>query len=564
MFIAHGEKVRKHSRWILGGILLLLIPSFIAMFTTGSRERRAEGLPTLRGKPVNAVEFETAKQTVRDQSVINTGRQMPRTPEAEEIVTQQAMIQMLLLRKAGELGIRVPDSALLQQIRSQRIFASETGQFNPEAYRRFMIFLNNHGISEERFEHLIRRQMIVGQLQAMVADTAQVTPQEAELTYAPLHEKLWIDLVAFDVTNNTEQVSVSDDDARAAFDQNKEPYRKPAQVKVRYALFAFDEMKKKAKITDAEIQEAYEQGKAHDTNVVAGVTNAVEAAKEQIRQDLLMVSAQRLAGEQAERFSVKLVPEANAPRPDFAKLAAEFGAKVGETGYFSQTDTIEGVKGGRALIQAAFALSFRPEPPFTDPVAGTDGYYVLEYLDGKPSRIPEFGEMKTEVIDRLKRQRLYEAIAKQAREALAKVRQMMGAGQSFAAACAGLKLRSAAHGPFTLSDEKLDLPGAAGIQQATLGMVTNTVSEFIPAASGGVFFYLKDRQPFDRAEFELGKARFTRELLMRNRQAMFESWISTLWRDEQVNLGPRRTRTARPAPEEETEPQPEPAPAPKS
>ena len=59
MFIAHGEKVRKHARWILAGVLVILVPGFVALFTTtGGRERREEDLPTLRGKPVNPAEFE--------------------------------------------------------------------------------------------------------------------------------------------------------------------------------------------------------------------------------------------------------------------------------------------------------------------------------------------------------------------------------------------------------------------------------------------------------------------------------------------------------------------------
>lgn len=567
MFIAHGEKVRKHSRWILGGILILLIPGFIALFTTtGGRERKADDLPTLRGKPLNAAEFETAKQSVRDQYVISSGRQLPRSPEVEDAVTREAVLRILLQRQAHTLGIRVPDEVLLAQIRSLPIFANESGQFDGERYRRFMIFLNNHGISEPRFEQLMREQALIGQLQAMVADTAKVTPTEVELNYAPLHERLFIDLVRFDVADSVEKPVISEADAKAFFEQQQAQFRKPAQVKVRYAVFSFDEAKKTAKVSDAEVSEYYEQNQARyirlDTNTAAVVTNSLDQVKDEIRDTLLLTAAQRQAGEQAERFAVKLVPEAGAPRPDFAKLAGEVGAKVAETGYFAQNDTIPGVDGSRAFIQAAFALSYRPEPPFSDPVPGADGYYVLEYLDGKPSRLPAFDEVKAEVVERLQKQRVYEATVSKAREALDKVRQSVNASNAFTTACAELKLVAEAHGPFTLADEKLDLPAAPRIQQAALGMTTNSISELIPTASGAVFFNLKDRQPFDRAEFEKDKAAFTQQLLQRNRQAMFESWLGKLWQDEQVTLGKLRSRPAAPEaePEESTEPQPAPPP----
>ena len=59
MFIAHGEKLRKHARWIMAGVLLLLIPGFIALFTTtGRTDRQGGDLPTIHGKPINATEME--------------------------------------------------------------------------------------------------------------------------------------------------------------------------------------------------------------------------------------------------------------------------------------------------------------------------------------------------------------------------------------------------------------------------------------------------------------------------------------------------------------------------
>ena len=64
--------------------------------------------------------------------------------------------------------------------------------------------------------------------------------------------------------------------------------------------------------------------------------------------------------------------------------------------------------------QAAFSLS--SEIPFSDPVRGEDGYYVLEYMASKPSEIPSFEEAKQQVIDRLKQQRAYEAVVKQGRD----------------------------------------------------------------------------------------------------------------------------------------------------
>ena len=270
MFIAHGERIRKHSRWIFAAILALLIPGFIALFTTssGSKTREAN-LPTIHGKPINAGEFEQARNVFQAQYIINTGRELPLTAETRDQLTQQPVLRIVLLRKARELGIRVSDNDVVQHIRN--MFVNESGQYDKERQRLFMIQLNTHGISEELFEQVMREDLIMAQLQSLVTSAAKVTPEELRLAYEPLHEKLQIDLVEFNAASNTVPVTVTDDEARAFFQKNKSGFRVPKQMKVRYAFFPTADARKTAKITDADLSEFYDRNKAKysDTNNVA-------------------------------------------------------------------------------------------------------------------------------------------------------------------------------------------------------------------------------------------------------------------------------------------------------
>lgn len=547
MFIAHGQKVRKHSRWIMLAILIVIVPSFVALFTTtGSRDPQPGEVPTFRGKPMKPAQFEDAKRAVRDQFVLSSGRRAPNTRQYEDAIVREATIRIVLLRKAEELGVRVSEEVLLNNIRQLPAFQNQNGQFDINLYRQYIISLNNHGISEQRFQDLMRDQMTIGQLQNLISDAAKVAPQEVELHYGPLNEKLWIELVRFDVADVKDKPAVSDEDALKYFEPNKEKFEKAAQVKVRYARFAFDDMQKNIQVNDTEIQDYYTQNLSRylswDTNINAIVTNSLANARTEIRADLIAIAAQRQAGEIAQQLSIKLVPDANAPRADFAKLAAEAGATLGETGYFGQEETPTGVKAGRSFRQAAFAFTYQPDPPFSDPVLGEDGYYVLEYLDSKPARIPEFAEVKAEVVEQLQRERVYEATTAAARASLDQVNKLVASGKAFADAAVELKLKVQTIGPFTIAGTELEIAGAAQVQQSALGMRTNTVSPFIQTADGGLFFLLKDRQPFDREEFEKVKDQFARQLLTQQRQALFESWLGMTLQQEQVSLGRQRSR----------------------
>ena len=546
MFIAHGVWIRKHSRKIFLVILIVLVPSFIALFTTStSREQRQEDLPTVGGKPVKAADFERQRNISLAEYIIATGKEIPGTAEFHDQVTQEAVVRMLLVREAEELGIRVTDNEVIQHIHTLQVLRNEMGQFDTERYRQYMIVLHTRGVTEAQFEEVVRDNLIRARLQELVTSAAKVTSQQVTLAYAPLHEKVWIDLVEFNAASNNVPVVVADDEARAFFEKNKEAYRVPRQIKVRYAYFAVAEEKKSVKIADSDIAEFYERNKTGyaDTNNVA---KPLDAVKDEVREDLLKLRADRLAQDRATELTVKLVQEPCAAKPDFAKLCSASGITPQETEFFSLRGKVPGIQAGPQFNQAAFALT--PEIAFSDPVPGEDGYYVLEYLAAKPSEIPPFEQVKGEVIDQLTRQKTYEATVKQGEDALAQVKKLIAEGKTFDQACAELKLKIESPGPFTISDEKLDLPAASRIQQTALGMATNTVSEFIATENGGLFFHLKDRKPPEAAEFEKDKADFAQQVLQRDRQAMYRSWVSALIRNERVNFGRLRSREQQPEP----------------
>ncbi len=558
MFIAHGEWVRKHSRWILGGILLLLIPGFVALFTTtGGSARMQADLPTMHGKPVAAAQYEKARSAVVAQYIIRTGQTPQRTAEFEDAVKQQAVVRMIMLQKAKELGVRVADDQRDQAILSQPLFRTEAGQFDRGRYSRFLIFLNNYGINESRFMEIMGEELALSQLEGQIATAAKVTPDEVNLVYTPMHEKLSVDVVEFDTTDYKEPVTVTDEEAKTYYEQHQESFRRPAQVKIRYARFTLSDAKKSIKLTDEEIAEFYDRNKMKyaDTNNVA---KPLESVHGEVEQELLTLRADRAAADRATELTVKLVGEPGQPKPDFMKVCGEFGVEPQETGFFSASDKLPGIEAGPEFYRAAFGLS--PDVPISDPVAGKDAYYVLEYVDGRPTEIPPFDEVKQQAIDLVKQMRIYDATVKSGRAALAKVKEATTAGKSFADACAALNLKIQTPATFTLGDEKPTVPGGGRVQEAVLTMATNTVSEFVQTSTGGLFVYLKDRQPPDREEFDKNVPKYTQQLLQRNRQALVQDWVMSLVRQEQVNFGRMHPRS-QPVESEEA-PSPAPAPTP--
>ena len=333
---------------------------------------------------------------------------------------------------------------------------------------------------------------------------------------------------------------MTDDESRAFYEKNKETYRIPKQVKVRYAYFASSNTEASVKLTDADLSEFYERSKAK----YAGTNNApkpFDAVKDQVKADLLKLRADRLAQDRATELTVKLVQEPGAARPDFVKLCGEAKVTPHETDFFGPRDKVPGVHAGAEFNQTAFSLT-ADVAPFSDPVPSEGGYYVLEYVAAKPSEIPPFEQIKPQVVSELKLEKAYDATAKKGQNDAEQVKKLMAAGKTFAAACAELKLKPEPRGPFTISEEKPDLPAAARVQQEALGMQTNAISGFIPTDEGGLFFHLKQRMEPEASEIESNRVRFAQQVLLRDRQAMFNSWLTAVIRDENVNFGRLRSR----------------------
>lgn len=560
MFIAHGERLQKWGPWILGGVLLLLVPSFVVMFSPSAaiRQQRSE-LPTIAGKPVNFSDFQTSKGVVMTEAVFSSGRQPPRTLEFEDQINIQAVQRLVLMRKARELGISASDEEVVQQLRMLPSFLNEQKQFDPDRYQRYLNFLNNLGISETQLAETIREQIMMARLRALITTPVKVAPSELKLAYTPLHEETAVDYVEIKAADQKGNFDIKDAEAGAFYDLNKEKFRKPAEVKVREVYFTVSDARKSITLGEDEIGEYYQlnKGKYLDDQKKPRPLSEV---KNEVKKDLLDLRAERHAGDLATGFSVKLVHEPGTARPDFAKIAAEFGLTPHETDFFGLRGTVAGINAGTQFNQAAFSLS--PEVPFSDPVRGEDGYYVLEYLASQLSEVPPFDQVKERVVELLKQQHARDAAIKQGRELAAKVKEAVAAGKNFKDACASFGLKARTPEPFSIAQETTNIPFASRIKDMALGMPTNAVSDFIPTADGGLFFHLKQRTPPSAEEFEKNKAQMAMQLLDRNRQALFEDWANTVLRDERIQY----TRKAHPrqqeAPtEEDAEPVDQPAPA---
>ena len=562
MFISTHDLVRKHGPLILGVILAVSVGMGLLFTPAGSLvgkgQQQRGGLPTIKGKPVNFAEFQSIRNSILAGIAMSKGRQPVRGVAFEDNLNIEAVQHLLLLRKARELGIRVTDDEVVQQIRALPIMLNELKQFDPNNYQRYMIFLNNLDISETLFEEVIREELVLGRLRSLIGSAAEITPAELQLSYNMLQEQTKIDYVELNAADRKDISNVTDEDARSYYGLNQEKFRTPAMVKVRYVYFTISDARKSVTLGDDEISEYYERNKSKYVDA-SGQPKPLADVKDELKQDLLDLRAERLAGDRATALTVKLVPQPGAPIPDFTKTATDAGLTAKETDFFDLRSPVKGVDAGPTFNQMAFSLG--PDVPVGDPVHGKDGYYVLAYVDSRLSEIPAVQKVKTQVIDQIRRQRAYDATVKQGRELDAKVKTAVAAGKNFADMCTSLGLAVKTSEPFTLVGGATNLPYASNIREVVLGMATNAVSDFLTTPNGGIFFHLKQREAPKPLESGPVRKQLEAQLLQQNREALFEDWANSVMRAEQVDYKRRAPVPQRGSPTDQPAPAEQPAPA---
>jgi hypothetical protein len=566
MFISTGDFVRKHGPIILGVILAVSVGMGL-LFTPASpltgRRQSGGGLATIKGKPVdNSPEFQTVRYNVLASIELARGRQPVRNAAFEDDLNVRSLHEMVLLRKARELGIHVTDDEVVHQIRMLPIMLNDQKEFDPNRYSQYLIFLNNLNISESQFEDVIRQELLLAHLRALVSSTAEVTPAELQLSYNILEEPTTIDYVELNAADHKDTSAVTDEEARAYYDANQDKFRTPALVKVQYVYFTVSDAKKSVTIGDDDLNEYYQRNINRYIDAT-GQTNPLASVKEDLRKELLDLRAERLTGDRATAFTVKLVPQSGGPTPDFAKIAAEEGLTVKETDFFDLQGAVKGVEAGPEFNKAAFSLA--PDVPVSDPVPGKDGYYVLDYVASRASGVPPFDEVKAQAVERIRQQRAYDATIKHGRELDDKIKAAVAAGRSFADACKSFGLTVKSPGSFTFVETVTNLPFASTIKEIALGMPTNAVSDFLTAPTGGIIIHLHGRQPPKPLQPDSqGGKMLDAQLLQQNREALFEDWAISLMRAEQVEYKRRARPAQQPPATGETEPAEQPAPAPAS
>jgi len=403
------EYVKSHK--IVTGIILFLLAIPFAFFGIDFYFQGGDvvgQVAKVDGTPISQQEYAQALQSRQEQLRQamggNVDQAMLDGPEVRKAVLDQLVDQQVSYRAAIDAGIRVSDVELRKVIAELPAFRENegTGAFSRQLYE---AALRNRGMSEQSFEALLRRDLMVGRVRNNLAATAFVPGQVLDRLYRIRSQQREVSQVTLDPAQMLSRVKIGDAEIKTYFDQHKDQFRVPEKVKAEYAVLSFDHIQRQIQLTPEAVKAYYEERKT-----------ALEGAEERRARHILVSVPEGANAEQkaaARKRAEELLAQARSAPDSFAKLASEqsqdpgSAAEGGDLGFVPRRQMV------KPFDDAMFAMK---EGEIAGPVETPYGFHVIKLEGIRATPVPSFEEMQAELEADLRKQEANKRFAEAAEE----------------------------------------------------------------------------------------------------------------------------------------------------
>jgi hypothetical protein len=502
--------LRKHHRWLMIVIAILAIP-FVFYFsqTPDFGAQRTSDLGRIYDRTVTQVEFTRHARILNLASALGinlgTDLMMLNVANESEMYVEFTWNRIVLHHEAAQLGIRPSSGEITAFVKTLPRFKGEAGGFDPQKYDEFTkTVLPSLGFNEAQIEEVVSDQLTLNRLKDLLATGSNVPESEIRENYERTYGKMDVAVVRLREEDFQKDIQITGEDIAKYYETNKAQLKSEEKRRIEFATFALTEEEKKLTGKD--------------------------------RRDPLQKIADR-----ANEFSQALLE----PEAKFGEIAGRFQSPVTVTGDFTGAAPDPQLTANPQLTQHSFQLT--PQSPFSDPIQGPDGFYVLHLLGVTESKPLTLEEATPKITETLKSERLRELVANKGAEVVRQIREALKSGTPLekAAEQSGLKLERIPQvslaeipNPDKPKPEKPkdEAPDLQTIKNAVSVLSPGDVTDFVPAGKGGVVAVLEKRSTADPSGYAAAKTQFETRYLFQRRGAVFVEWLRDRRRTAGVSL----------------------------
>jgi peptidyl-prolyl cis-trans isomerase D len=447
-------RTEKFKKGLLIGILIIIIPSFITFYgwqqSTGMGPDGNPNVPaTIKFDRFDKVEVPASKVTEARralQSKVATYARLTGKPLDNSIMEKltgtpdlvnEAVDVAIWEKLARDSGVVVTNQGTLDFVAQQ---------VSPAERIQLIEALRQQGRSFDDFIAEQRQGQMLQMSQQLVAPKVRVSLLEAWIAHSLASEKLVADVVKFPVADYVSKVAVTEDALKAYFDQNREKFRIPDQLRYAFLVVRKNDLKSSVTVSDDEVTSYYAANR-EDYRLPASVAvrqiflKRPQPVPGEANDDLTSKTAEVAAKAQA-------LKDALAKGEDFAALAEKnseetvfAGVMDAATTAAEKMTTASGYLGfvredaarrsyGDEWTSAAFSL----QPGQLTPAFETArGFHILKAEGRKEGVLQTLDAVRETIVEKLKNEKvapIFQAIAEDLRAKADKITVLEKLGEA--------------------------------------------------------------------------------------------------------------------------------------
>lgn len=373
---------------VLKIILALIILSFILTgvgnyLVGGSGDYAAK----VNGQEIGRAQLEQAVQNQRSRLQQQLGDQFSALAGSDGYMQQlrqeslNNLIDVTLLDQySKKLGIAVSD----QQIKDA-IFATPQFQTNGRFDNaKYLQSIQSMGYSADNFAQLMKQQLISQQLEQAYGQTDFILPVESTTLGALILQTRDVHTATLDTDTLAAKQQVTDAEVQAFYDQNKNNFLSPEQVKVSYIEMDAAAMQGKADVSDADISAYYDQHK------------------------------NEFGQPERRRYSVIVLK--NQADADAVATQLKSGSDFAELAQTKSTDALSAKQGGdlgwmepETTLPEFKSANLTTKGQVSGVIKSDNGFFILRLEDIKPEQVKPLTEVRASITDKLKQEKSLDA-----------------------------------------------------------------------------------------------------------------------------------------------------------
>lgn len=402
------DTIRNHKKYLMGFLMILIIPSFVLFGIEGYTRFNESGEPvaTVDGQDITKAEWDQAHQqeSQRLREAMPTLDSRMLDSEGARYATLERLVrQRLLAAAASKLNLYTSDARLARDLQQNEAIATlrkPDGTLDVEAYRQLV---GRQGLTPETFEARVRADLSQRQVSQGILGSGFAPTALATVSLNAFFERREVRVAPFAATDFAAQVKPTDADIEAFYNANQALFQAPEQAEIEYLVLDAAALQNSVTFNEADVRTYYDQN--------ASRLSGTEERR--ARHILLTVPAGAPAAEKdaVRKRAEELLAQVRAKPASFADVAKaqsqDTGSAVngGDLDFFGRGAMV------KPFEDVVFSLS---KGAISDLVETEFGFHIIQLTDIKAPPVRSFESMRPEIEAELKKQQAQKQYAEAA------------------------------------------------------------------------------------------------------------------------------------------------------